>query len=229
MNRFEPRLDILPAAQRELWSTLSPLPELGFTLYGGTALALRFGHRESVDFDFFSDRTLDKAALFETLLVVKEARVLQDEPDTLTVLFDRAGDEVKLSFFGGIGFGRVADPELTEDGVLEVASVADLFATKLKVLLQRVEVKDYLDLVALIRSGASLEEGLAGARALYGKTFQPSEALKAMTYFEGGDLDRLVPEDRRRLENAVRRCGPLPPVHIVGRELSLPRDGECSR
>jgi hypothetical protein len=176
-------------------------------------LALRFGHRESVDFDFFSDRTLDKTALSETLSAVKEARVLQDEPDTLTVLFDRAGDEVKLSFFGGI----------------EVASVADLFATKLKVLLQRVEVKDYLDLVALIRSGASLEKGLAGARALYGNSFQPSEALKAMTYFEGGDLDRLAPEDRRLLENAVRRCGPLPPVHVVGRELSLPRDGESSR
>ncbi len=224
MNRFEPRLDILPEAQRGLWSALASMPGLGFTLYGGTALALRFGHRESVDFDFFSDRPLDREAIFERLAFMDEARVLQDEPDTLTVLLARRKDEVKLSFFGGIGFGRVADPDLTEDGVLQVASVDDLFATKLKVLLQRVEVKDYFDLAALIRSGASLERGLAAARALYGTAFQPSESLKAMTYFEGGDLDRLAPEDRRLLEDAVRRCGPLPPVDLVGRELSLPQD-----
>lgn len=223
MNRFEPRLDILPDAQRELWGELAPLPDLGFTLYGGTALALRFGHRESVDFDFFSDRALDKPALAKALSFLREARVLQDEPDALTVLFGRGADEVKLSFFGGIGFGRVAEPDLTHDGVLEIASVSDLFATKLKVLLQRVEVKDYLDLAALLRAGASLERGLAGARALYGTAFQPSESLKAMTYFEGGDLDRLAVEDRALLENAVRRCGPLPEVRIVARELSLPR------
>jgi len=29
-----------------------------FILYGGTALALRLGHRESVDFDFFSSETV---------------------------------------------------------------------------------------------------------------------------------------------------------------------------
>lgn len=32
---------------------------LGFALYGGTAIALRLGHRTSVDFDFFNDRPLD--------------------------------------------------------------------------------------------------------------------------------------------------------------------------
>jgi nucleotidyltransferase AbiEii toxin of type IV toxin-antitoxin system len=221
VNRFEPRLSVLPAAQRELWSALAPVPHLGFTLYGGTALAVRFGHRESVDFDFFSDRALEKAAIHERLPFIVGARVLQDEPDTLTVLLDRAGDEVKLSFFGGIGFGRVADPDLTEDGVLEVASVDDLFATKLKVLLQRIEAKDYLDIAALIRHGASLERGLAAARALYGPAFQPSESLKALTYFDGGDLDRLASSDRRLLESAVRTCGNIPQIHIIGRELAL--------
>ncbi|MEG2185298.1 MAG: nucleotidyl transferase AbiEii/AbiGii toxin family protein, partial [Cloacibacillus sp.] len=50
---FQPKVEILPAAQRELWPLLSEVPQ-DFVLYGGTAVALWFGHRTSVDFDFFS-------------------------------------------------------------------------------------------------------------------------------------------------------------------------------
>ena len=42
---LKPQLDILPAEQRALWDELAPLRQLGFVLYGGTAIALRLGHR----------------------------------------------------------------------------------------------------------------------------------------------------------------------------------------
>jgi hypothetical protein len=38
---------------------------LGFVLYGGTAIALRLGHRPSIDFDFFTDRTVNKGELYK--------------------------------------------------------------------------------------------------------------------------------------------------------------------
>jgi hypothetical protein len=44
---MRPRLDILPAEQQRLWPELSQLPE-HFVLYGGTAVALRLGGRQSV-------------------------------------------------------------------------------------------------------------------------------------------------------------------------------------
>lgn len=62
-GRFEPCLSILPEAQRRLWPELSPLPRLGFVLYRGTAIALRLGHRPSINFDFFTDKALIKNAL----------------------------------------------------------------------------------------------------------------------------------------------------------------------
>jgi hypothetical protein len=65
---FEPRLDILPESQRQLWPELDAVP-YGFVLYGGTALALQLGHRVSEDFDFFS------SAGFDT-----EASALQSKP-----------------------------------------------------------------------------------------------------------------------------------------------------
>jgi len=49
-------LDILPPAQRKIWDALSALPS-EFVLYGGTAIALQLGHRQSVDFDFFARRS----------------------------------------------------------------------------------------------------------------------------------------------------------------------------
>ena len=49
---FIPRMDILPSAQRLVWRELRAAAALGFVLYGGTAIALRLGHRFSVDFDF---------------------------------------------------------------------------------------------------------------------------------------------------------------------------------
>lgn len=67
----------------------------------------------------------------------------------------------------------------------------------MKVLLQRVEAKDYLDIAALLDSGLDLAYGLSTARLLFGANFQPSEALKAMTWFDGGDL--------HTLPNAVRQ------------------------
>jgi len=75
----------------------------------------------------------------------------------------RTGSEVvKLSFFGGIGLGRVGEPIQTTDGVLLVASMDDLMATKLKAILDRAEARDYRDIAAMLRHGASLERGLNG-------------------------------------------------------------------
>jgi len=81
MPEFAPRLDTLPEVQRLSWPKLAPAAALRFVLYGETAVALRFGHRTSVDFDFFSDAALDRAALFEAMPFLKEAQVLQDRQD----------------------------------------------------------------------------------------------------------------------------------------------------
>jgi Nucleotidyl transferase AbiEii toxin, Type IV TA system len=52
MMRLQPRFDVLPPPQRALWPKIKCIPQ-GFVLYGGTAIALRLGHRASVDIDFF--------------------------------------------------------------------------------------------------------------------------------------------------------------------------------
>jgi hypothetical protein len=64
---------------------------LGYTLYGGTAIALHLGHRESVDFDFFTDRHLDEESIQKAMPIVKTAQTIQREPETWTMIV-RAGE-----------------------------------------------------------------------------------------------------------------------------------------
>lgn len=214
---FNPRREVLSPTQQQLWPMLAPAAELGFVLYGGTAIALRLGHRTSVDFDFFSSRPLDQRALASAMPFTRTATTLQATPDTLTLQVPGgpAPGEVKVSFFALPGFGRTGQPERTEDGVLRVASPMDLLATKLKTILQRAEAKDYRDIAALLRGGTDFATGLGAARTLFGPAFQPSEALKALVYFADGDLHTLDAQDRVLLTNASAHVGELPHVPLA--------------
>jgi len=97
VTTFRPRFAILPVAQKTIWPALAPAARAGFVLYGGTALALRLGHRQSADFDFFNDADLDKDRLREKIPLLNSAQTIQDESDALSVLVPVKDDTVKLS------------------------------------------------------------------------------------------------------------------------------------
>ena len=220
---LQPCMAILPPPQQRVWPRLKPAADLGFVLYGGTAIALRLGHRHSVDFDFFSDTHLDKSLLLQHMPWLTQAAVVQDERDSLTFLVSdawRNSEPVKISFFGAVDFGRVGEPDLTEDGVLCVASLADLMATKVKVILQRAESKDYKDIAAMIRAGMKLDAGLAAAKIFFGPNFQPSESLRALVFYEDGDLAELDPDDKSVLVKAASHVRDLPEVCIRSKQLA---------
>ena len=101
-----------------------------------------------------------------------------------------------------------------------MASLEDLMATKLKVILQRAEAKDYRDIAVMIDAGVSVAHGLATARQIFGPVFQPSESLKALVYFQDGDLHTLTVTERSVLINAVAAVGDLPRVALLSRQLT---------
>lgn len=199
-----PRLDILPPAQRGVWPHLGCVPR-SFVLYGGTALALRLGHRQSEDFDFFSAEAFDATWLLRELESLSPTPVRVDR-DTLEARTDHG---VRLSFFGGLTFGQVAPPD--EAGPARIASIDDLFATKLATVYQRSEAKDYTDIDAILQTGRSLAHGLGCARAVYGPNFNPAISLKALGYYE--DVGGALPDGvRKRLLAAIGTVDDLPTV-----------------
>ena len=163
-------LDVLPPEQRDLWEHRLRRGFPGFVLYDGTALALRLGHRKSVDFDFFSSRAFAPLDFKEHNAL--EGEILQAGENTLTILHHG----VRLSFFGGLSLGVVAPPD--DFDTCPVASLEDLGACKLAALVNRVECKDYLDIAALLRHGASLAHLLGCANAVYRGEFPVTVCLK---------------------------------------------------
>jgi len=201
VDLFEPKLEVLALSQRRIWNELRDTPG-HFVLYGGTAVALRLGHRQSEDFDFFSNESFEPGALIHAVGYLRQTRVDQRGDDTLIVVAERGGP-VRLSFFGGLCMNHVCDPDLAPDNGLQVASLLDLVATKLRTIQQRAEAKDYRDIDAALDAGISLPEGLAAATAVYGGVFNSMAALKALTYFKDGNLPDLSGQTQERLRRAV--------------------------
>lgn len=204
--------EILPPGQRALWDSKISRGFPGWVLYGGTALALRLGHRNSVDFDFFSALPLTPLEFSESQNL--DGRILQAAPNTLSLLHHG----VKLSFFGGLTLRVVREPDLLVG--CAVASLEDLAACKLAALVNRVEAKDYLDVAALLRHGMRLERMLGCARAVYRGEFPVAACLKSLTWFESPELAVLSKDDKRLLEKSALEAGAIPEipstVHSIG-------------
>lgn len=175
-----------------------------FVLYGGTAIALQLGHRQSADFHFFGNRAFDPTALIASMAFLAQAVIARQERNALSVTVDRGGT-VRLSFHGLPGLVRVAPPLMARDNGLKVAALIDLAATKALVVQQRAEARDYLDLDAIIEEGGiDLASILAAARTIYAARFDPLITLKALSYFEDGTLPRLPVPVKDRLARAAR-------------------------
>lgn len=204
MSKFSPKVEILPTAQRRLWEEFVEMPST-FVLYGGTAIALHLGHRASIDFDFFGKEAFDPDSLQQVLPFLHDAEVLQKAPNTLTCLVERGGP-VQISFFGLPEIQPIEQPLIAPGNQVKVASLIDLAGMKAAVVQKRAEAKDYLDIHAMIDRGVvDLPGALAAARQIYGRSFNPQITLKALSYFEDGNLKTLPQKVRDELAAAVQK------------------------
>lgn len=133
----------VPPPVSDLLIRLAPSPALtGFALAGGTSLALRFGHRWSVDLDFFTTDPFDPERLNEALALLGST-VVEPSVGSLTVAVER----IKLDFL------RHAYPLLRPVegfGEIRMLSVPDVAAMKLNDIANRGSKKDFFDLSRLL-------------------------------------------------------------------------------
>ncbi len=123
----------------------------GFSLVGGTALALQIGHRKSDDLDFFTDRSFDILELKVEILKYNPKVVFLNETrqgiSFSLPLPDNSADTRKLDVYNwAVKFIR---PAVLEDGI-RLASLEDIAAFKLDAICHRKEKKDYVDIAVLL-------------------------------------------------------------------------------
>jgi hypothetical protein len=227
-NRQSPlKLKVLDPPQRALWKELSATPRQ-FTLYGETALALRFGHRRSVDFEFFSTESFDPHRLKDEVPFLAAARITQLAPGTLTCIVERGGP-VQVSFFCPRKTMRmIGHPRECHRPTLRLASLIDIAATKLAVLPARCEPKDYLDIHALIsrRKLDVLTMLVAASFVFEGQDFNPLPRLQpfSMTRL----WRRSLSASKATCERPRRASTSLATTNCVASMLLMPKLGRGS-
>lgn len=198
---------ILTAAQKRLLGEIGQLAKnSGFYLAGGTAIALRFGHRRSIDFDWFGpkfERPDSLASALDSL-----GLPLQNSQSNTGTLLGQI-DGIKVSFFEYRYPLLDSLDSWTEYGT-EIASVRDLGAMKLLAIAQRGSRKDFVDVHLLLTQGRTLAEMLPDFVAKFGT--DPIGVLRGLTYFDDAEAEpvpeMLVPFDwsecKRTMQTAVQ-------------------------
>ena len=174
----EPRtLELLKRLQAE------PLLQT-FNLVGGTALALRLGHRKSIDLDLFTREEFD----------LEELKAMLTENYGLKVSYER--NQTLKGFIDGVmidcirfDYPHLQAPDIVEG--LRLESVPDIIAMKLSAIAQNgTHVKDFID-IAVLSTRYSLDRMLE----FYSLKFPNANVLmpvKALTFFDEIDFNESV-------------------------------------
>ncbi|MBI2028963.1 nucleotidyl transferase AbiEii/AbiGii toxin family protein [Candidatus Gottesmanbacteria bacterium] len=123
----------------------------GTYMAGGSALALYFGHRISVDFDFFTPISFSSSDLAKKLNMLGKFKTQTALSDTLLGTFN----DIKFSIF------KYNYPLIfpTQNFLgIKLAHPEDIGAMKIAAIMDRGSKKDFIDLYFLSQRGINLEE-----------------------------------------------------------------------
>lgn len=172
----------VPPAALDLLKELSAIDQLNsFALGGGTNLALRKGHRLSVDLDFFTNISFDTEAIF--MLITKKypsSELLYQKNQTILFTIN----DIKVDFV------LYPFPWLNTFDILEesrLLSVEDIIPMKLQAVSNRNAKKDYWDIHALLA-----EYPLKEMLKLFSSKFPQIDTgfiIHSLTDFEKADME----------------------------------------
>ena len=142
------RLETVAPHTFSVLNQLMKMPELqDFALVGGTALSLIYGHRMSVDLDFFSNKPFENSTIIEALKHKFQNRFIMEEKAARFGIFCFV-DDVKVDIVRHPH--PMIRPELVIDGI-RMFSTEDIIAMKVQAILGRGKKKDFWDVAELLK------------------------------------------------------------------------------
>ena len=149
-------------------------------LVGGTALALQYGHRQSIDLDFFGDLTCEQEKTQEILSKYGKVTVLKETKNIRIYVVDN----IKVDFVHYSCYPWLEDA-IFEDGI-RLASPKDIAAMKINAIEGRGTRKDFVDVFFLLKH-YSLQEILSFYKAKY-PNYSDFRAMMSLTYFDDAEM-----------------------------------------
>lgn len=147
-------------------------------LVGGTALALQYGHRTSVDLDFFGKIEADSESIKEVLRKYGRLKVVKESTNIKVYQLNH----IKVDFVN-YAYSWI-DDSVVEDGIM-LASPRDIAAMKINAIEGRGTKKDFIDMYCLLQH-YSLKEILSFYQEKYPEN-SIFRALMSLSYFEDAD------------------------------------------
>lgn len=164
----------------ELLKELSARPEMsGLRLVGGTALALQYGHRQSIDLDFFGAPQVEQDETIEMLSTLGPISILNRSRKILQVVLRN----IKVDVIDYSQYPWISAP-VVEDGVT-LASPQDIAAMKVNAVEGRGTRKDFVDIYFLLQH-YSLSQMLDFYTQKY-PNYSLFRALLSLTYFDDAE------------------------------------------
>jgi len=151
----------------------------GMRLVGGTSLALQYGHRQSVDLDFFGKMNVSQDEIFDMLSRLNyDYKVLSQTKLILQLVVNKIKVDIIDYSYAWI------DEPVVDNGIV-LASPKDIAALKINAIEGRGSKKDFIDVYLLLQH-FSLDEILGFYAAKY-PNHSMLMALKSLIYFEDAE------------------------------------------
>lgn len=167
----------------DLLYLLAQTPPLdGFLLGGGTSLALAFGHRRSVDIDFFSEAQFDSLRCFDGIkLVQPNVELVNRTPGSI------------CGIVNGIKLDVLHHPypwieEAHTDRGIRFISLPDMAAMKMNAVTNRGSKKDFSDLLLLHEQGIPLSQSVDFFCRKYGESGR-FLAIRSLAWFDDAETE----------------------------------------
>jgi hypothetical protein len=149
-----------------------------FSLVGGTALALRYGHRSSIDLDLFSHIKFNHLQIIGELEEKFQHRFVYKHQQTQIGIFCFIND-IKVDI---VHFQHSTIASIEEEDKIRMYSNADISAMKIQAVLGRAQKKDFWDLHELLRH-FSLQQLIDWHKQKYPSKMLAISIPYAITYF----------------------------------------------
>lgn len=177
---------VLPNATEKLLIKFDEVKFLkGFYLAGGTALALQYNHRESIDLDWFTEKPINTSTLIKHLSGVGRFTLVKEEENTVEGILDR----VKVSFMM-YPYPMVAKEQIYLKHI-KIASSHDIAIMKLGAIAGRNTKKDFIDLyIYLQKENKTIPELFKLlTKKFKGMEYDYYHLFKSLVYFVEADQE----------------------------------------
>lgn len=184
----------------ELLKRITAQPEMqGMRLVGGTSLALQYGHRQSVDLDFFGKLTVSQDDIMSMMEQMGPCCLRNRTNNILQLIVNGVMvDVVDYSRYPWI------DAPVCFEG-LTLASPKDIAAMKINAIEGRGSLKDFIDIYLLLQH-YSLDELLSFYSQKY-PNYSIFRALMSLTYFDDAENEAMpkmfIPADWNTIKQHI--------------------------